>query len=81
VLGLVSVVMWCPPISITAAVLGKKEMNAIERGESSPGGQTFAKVGFIMGIIFSIIHGLFYAFYGAFIVIWLIAMFAAAAST
>jgi hypothetical protein len=80
VLGIVSVVMWCPALPIAALVIGKKELNAISRGESSQAGQTFAKVGFVLGIAFTIIQGLFWLVYGAFIILAIVGSIAGAAA-
>lgn len=84
VLGALSTFMWCPALSIAAIVIGRSEVKAIERGQSSPEGHTLAKVGYILGIVFTIMHvGAFLVFgliYGAAIVIWILAALAAAAS-
>jgi len=50
VLGILGLA-FCPPTAIVAWILGKQELNAIARGESSPQGRGMAKAGFILGII------------------------------
>ncbi len=50
VLGIVGLV-FCPPTAIVAWILGKQELNAIARGESSAQGRGVALAGFILGII------------------------------
>ncbi len=46
-------------MSIPAVILGKMEINAIRRGESSRGGETLAKVGYYSGLVNLIICGIF----------------------
>ena len=40
----------CLPLAIPAIVLGKRELNAIERGEAPPGGRDAARNGYVVGI-------------------------------
>ena len=42
---------FCPPTAIVAWILGKQELNAIARGESSPKGRGLALAGYVLGII------------------------------
>jgi hypothetical protein len=80
VLGALSTFFWCPGISLAALLLGRMELNAIGRGESSPDSYTFARVGYILGIVFTVIHVgvvlLFVLVYGAAIVVWILAVLA-----
>jgi hypothetical protein len=51
-------------LSIPAMILGKMEMNAIRQGQAPPAGETFAKVGFYVGLVVTILSclaGLLYA--------------------
>ena len=50
VLSLISVVTCGPLLSIPGMILGKSEMNAIAEGRSPQAGETYAKVGFYVGI-------------------------------
>lgn len=53
VLGIISIVMCGFIAGIPAAILGKMEMNAIERGEASAAGKGLATAGFWIGAIVS----------------------------
>jgi len=63
VAGILSYVM-CPFIlGIVAWIMGKGELNKIDRGESSEAGRTMAKIGMWLGIInviLSVLFGLVY---------------------
>jgi hypothetical protein len=76
--------MWCPVLPVAAILVGRSEIRAIERGESSPEGHTLAKVGYILGIVFAILQIggilLFVLIYGAAILVWLLAVLAMIAS-
>ncbi|MEW6730319.1 MAG: DUF4190 domain-containing protein [Acidobacteriota bacterium] len=61
----------CPLIGIVALVLGRQEITAIERGQSSPAGKTLAQVGFYLGAANLILVGL--------AVLWFAIMMATAA--
>lgn len=51
VLALASIFLLLGPLaSIPAIITGKMELNAIRRGESSPAGETLAKIGYYTGI-------------------------------
>ena len=50
VLGILGLA-FCPPTAIVAWIIGKQELNAIARGESSAQGRGLALAGFILGII------------------------------
>jgi hypothetical protein len=46
-------------LSIPGMILGKKEMTAIEEGRAPAGGEVFAKIGYYLGLILTIIYFLF----------------------
>ena len=78
---------WIPSLIIgliAAWLVGRSELKAIERGQSPSEGHTIARVGYILGIVFTIAHigivALFGVIYGAAIVLWILAMLAAIAS-
>jgi hypothetical protein len=51
-------------LSVPAMILGKMEMNAIRQGQAPPAGETFAKVGFYVGLVVTILScavGILYA--------------------
>jgi len=50
VLSLISIVTCGPLLSIPGMILGKSEMNAIAEGRSPNAGETYAKIGFYVGI-------------------------------
>jgi hypothetical protein len=50
VLSLISIVTCGPLLSIPGLILGKSEMNAIAEGRSPSSGETYAKIGFYVGI-------------------------------
>lgn len=50
ILSIVSVFTCGPLLSIPGLVLGKMELNAIRQGQSPYAGETFAKIGFYLGI-------------------------------
>lgn len=50
VLSVLSFVM-CPILSIPGMIIGKMEVNAISRGESSPAGKGYALAGFWIGAV------------------------------
>lgn len=55
VLSILSVLLFCcfilsPAMSITGAVLGKMELNAIRQGRAPAAGETMAKIGFYLGV-------------------------------
>src|SRR5215510_5391792 len=43
-------------LSIPGMILGKKEMTAIQEGRAPVGGETFAKIGYYLGLILTIIY-------------------------
>ncbi len=53
VLGIISIVMCGFIAGIPAAILGKMELNAIERGQAPAAGKGLATAGFWMGAIVS----------------------------
>jgi hypothetical protein len=73
ILSIVSIATCGPFLSIPGLILGKMEMNAIRDGQASRAGETFAKIGFYLGIavtVLSCVLGL----------IWTAIMIAGAAS-
>ena len=54
IMGIVGIVV-CAPLAIVAWVLGKLELNAIARGESSSKGRGLAMAGYILGIVGTIL--------------------------
>lgn len=50
ILSIISLFTCGPLLSIPGMILGKMEMNAIRQGQSSPAGETLAKVGFYVGL-------------------------------
>jgi hypothetical protein len=63
VLGIISILMCCAPVSIVGIVLGKMEMNAIEEGRAPRAGEGMAKVGFYLGIVATALSLLVYGLY------------------
>ena len=61
ILSIVSIATCGPFLSIPGLILGKMEMNAIRDGQSPKAGETFAKVGFYLGIAVTVLFGLFFA--------------------
>jgi hypothetical protein len=58
ILSIVSLVAACGPFtSIPGMILGKMEMNAIRAGQAPPAGETFAKIGFHLGLVVTILFG------------------------
>ncbi|MBO0857504.1 MAG: DUF4190 domain-containing protein [Chloracidobacterium sp.] len=65
ILSIVSIVTCGPFLSIPGMIMGKMEMNAIREGQSPQAGENFAKAGFYVGLVVTILScllGLFYAF-------------------
>ena len=65
ILSIISIFTCGPLLSIPGMILGKTEMNAIRQGQAPQAGETFAKVGFYVGLgvtILSCLGGLFYLF-------------------
>ncbi|MGH9839263.1 MAG: DUF4190 domain-containing protein [Blastocatellia bacterium] len=62
VLSIFSLVSCCFPAGIVGMVIGKIELNAIREGRSSQAGETFAKLGFYLGIASTIFTGIVYFF-------------------
>ena len=50
ILSIVSIVTCGPFLSIPGLILGKVELNAIREGRAPQAGETYAKVGFYLGI-------------------------------
>jgi len=65
ILSIVALISCCFgwPFGIVGIVLGKMEMNAIQEGRAPQSGETFAKVGFYLGIAATVISLLFTALY------------------
>lgn len=55
VLSIISLVI-CPLFSIPAAIMGKLEMDAIKAGTASPAGMGYAKAGFWIGLICTLLY-------------------------
>jgi len=55
--------------AIIGAIIGKMELGKIDRGESPEAGRTFAKVGFILGTVVTILSVLFTIAYVIFVVV------------
>jgi hypothetical protein len=51
IVGGLGLACYCPPVGIVALVLGNAELAAIDRGEASEAGRTYAQAGRIMGWI------------------------------
>src|SRR5262249_4787084 len=51
ILSIASVFTCGPLLSIPGIILGKMEMDAIRGGQASPAGETYAKIGFYVGIV------------------------------
>ena len=47
--------LFCGFLGIIGMILGKMEMNAIRDGQAPPAGETFAKVGFYVGLVVTIL--------------------------
>jgi Domain of unknown function (DUF4190)/zinc-ribbon domain len=60
VLSILSLAICCLPAGIIGAVIGKLELNAIREGRAPRAGETFAKIGFYLGIASTIIAGIIY---------------------
>jgi hypothetical protein len=58
-LSLVGMLFCVSPLTIAGMILGKSEMNAINNGQASPAGFTYARTGFFVGLCITIIHALF----------------------
>ena len=71
VLSIVSFVTCGPFLSIPGLILGKVELNAIREGRAPQAGETYAKVGFYLGIAVTVLYCLggaiwtIIAFFGA----------------
>ena len=63
VLSIVSVFTCCTILSVVGLVLGKMELNAIHNGQAPQAGETFAKVGFYLGIVMTVLSVIGYIFY------------------
>lgn len=57
VLGILSLVV-CAPIGIAAWIMGKKDLAAMRAGYMDPTGESTTQVGYILGIIGSVLFGL-----------------------
>jgi Domain of unknown function (DUF4190)/zinc-ribbon domain len=55
ILSILSLVTCLPLLSIPGMIMGKMEMNAIAEGRSSPAGLGYAKAGFWIGLISTIL--------------------------
>jgi hypothetical protein len=55
ILSIVSAVTCGPFLSVPGLILGKMEMDAIRNGQAPPAGETYAKVGFYLGIVVTVL--------------------------
>jgi hypothetical protein len=82
VLGIAAFFLGCLPLAIAAWIVGRKEVNAIDRGMAPAAGRTFARVGFIMGMVLTILQTLallvVLAIYGTMIIVFIMAAIAGA---
>jgi hypothetical protein len=69
ILSIIGIFACGPFTSIPGMILGKVEMNAIRDGQAPPAGETYAKVGFYLGIagtaIYCLLGGLWAALFTA----------------
>lgn len=56
ILSIVSLFTCGPFLSIPGMIMGKLEMNAITQGQSSPAGMGYAKAGFWIGLISTVLY-------------------------
>lgn len=56
VMSLISLFTCGPLLSIPGAILGKMELNAIRSGQAPAAGETFAKIGFYGGLVFTALY-------------------------
>lgn len=56
VLSIIAIAGFGPLTSIPGTILGKQELTAINEGRAAEAGRTFAKVGFYLGIITTILY-------------------------
>jgi uncharacterized membrane protein len=63
VLGILAMICCGFATGIAAIIVGKQELNAIKEGRSEPAGYTITQVGFILGIIGTVISCLFIVIY------------------
>jgi hypothetical protein len=68
ILSIVSIATCGPFLSIPGLILGKMEMNAIRDGQAPRAGETFAKIGFYLGIAATALYCLLGAVWMAFII-------------
>lgn len=55
ILSIISIFTCGPLLSIPGMILGKMEMNAILQGQAPPAGENFAKAGFYVGLVVTIL--------------------------
>lgn len=55
VLSIISPFTCWPFLSIPGMILGKMEMNAIRNGQAPKAGETFAKIGFYVGLVITVL--------------------------
>jgi len=56
ILSIVAVFTCGPFLSIPGLILGKMELNAIRLGQAPAAGETFAKIGFYLGIAATVLY-------------------------
>ncbi len=60
ILSIVSIPTCGPFLSIPGLILGKMEMNAIRDGKAPQAGETFAKIGFYLGVAVTVLYCLLF---------------------
>lgn len=63
IMSLVSIATCGPLLSVPGMILGKMEMNAIRDGQAPRAGETFAKIGFYVGIAVTALSALLIVIY------------------
>ncbi len=63
ILSVISIFTCGPLLSVPGMIVGKMEMNAIRQGQASPAGENFAKVGFYVGLVVTILYSLLIMLY------------------
>jgi hypothetical protein len=58
ILSVIAVFTCGPLLSVPGMILGKIEMNAIRQGQAHPAGENFAKAGFYVGLVVTILYSL-----------------------
>ena len=69
VLGILGLMMSCGVLSIIAWIMGKRDLGLIQRGYMDKEGEALTKVGYILGIVGTILFMIVLLFIAAYIVI------------